>query len=84
MPRSLLERQLDDDELHEYTDVVISETDRLAALVDTLSGPGGPPNKQPVNVHELLEYVVKIVAAEDDKHVNDQSRLRSGPAADRP
>ena len=43
----LLERQLPDEELHEYTDVVISETDRLAALVDTLLGPGGPPNKQP-------------------------------------
>jgi len=59
----LLARQLDDDELVEYTRVVISETDRLAALVDTLLGPGGPPNKQPVNVHELLEYVVKIVTA---------------------
>jgi len=63
----LLERQLDDESLHEYTDVVISETDRLAGLVDTLLGPGGPPNKQPVNVHELLEYVLKIVAAEDDR-----------------
>jgi len=40
----LLERQLDDAELREYTDVVISETDRLAGLVDTLLGPGGPPN----------------------------------------
>lgn len=63
----LLERQLDDAELREYTDVVISETDRLAALVDTLLGPGGPPNKQPVNVHELLEYVVRIIEAEDDR-----------------
>jgi two-component system, NtrC family, nitrogen regulation sensor histidine kinase GlnL len=57
----LLERQLDSVELREYTDVVISETDRLAALVDTLLGPGGPPNKQPVNVHELLEYVIKLI-----------------------
>ena len=65
----LLERQLADDELKEYTAVVISETDRLAGLVDTLLGPGGPPNKQPVNVHELLEYVVKIVAAEVGKSV---------------
>lgn len=65
----LLERQLEDKELHEYTDVVISETDRLAALVDTLLGPGGPPNKQPVNVHELLEYVVRIVEAEEEKHL---------------
>ena len=65
----LLERQLDDAELHEYTDVVISETDRLAALVDTLLGPGGPPKKEPANVHELLEYVVRIIEAEDQKQL---------------
>ena len=53
----LLDRELDRDELHEYTRVIISEADRLARYpVDTLLGPGGPPNKQPVNVHELLEY----------------------------
>ena len=63
----LLERQLDDPEQREYTDVVISETDRLAGLVDTLLGPGGPPNKEPINIHELLEYVVRIVEAEDHK-----------------
>jgi len=66
----LLERQLPDAELREYTDVVINETDRLAALVDTLLGPGGPPNKRPVNVHELLEYVVRIIAAEDQRNVS--------------
>ena len=65
----LLERQLDDESLHEYTDVVISETDRLAGLVDTLLGPGGPPNKQPVNVHELLEYVVRLIESEDDRQL---------------
>ncbi len=62
----LLERQLPEDELREYTEVVISETDRLAALVDTLLGPGGPPNKQALNVHELLEYVVLIIEADDN------------------
>lgn len=60
----LLARQLHDAEQREYTDVVISETDRLAGLVDTLLGPGGPPDKQPVNVHELLEYVVRLLEAE--------------------
>ena len=65
----LLERQLGDAELREYTTVVISETDRLAGLVDTLLGPGGPPNKQPVNIHEMLEYVVRIIVAEDTKKV---------------
>ena len=66
----LLERQLPDDELREYTEVVISETDRLAALVDTLLGPGGPPQKRPVNVHELLEYVVRIVEVEDQRSLH--------------
>jgi len=61
----LLERQLESDEQREYTDVIISETDRLAGLVDTLLGPGGPPNKQPVNVHELLEYVLRLIDAEE-------------------
>jgi two-component system nitrogen regulation sensor histidine kinase GlnL len=63
----LLAKQLNDAELNEYTDVIISETDRLAGLVDTLLGPGGPPNKQPVNVHELLEYVVRIIEAEEQE-----------------
>ena len=57
----LLARQLPDENLREYTSVIISEADRLAALVDTLLGPGGPPDKRPVNVHELLEYVLKLV-----------------------
>ena len=57
----LLDRQLDSDELKEYTNVIISEADRLASLVDTLLGPGGPPNKQAINVHELLEYVVRLI-----------------------
>ncbi len=60
----LLARQLESADLREYTDVVISETDRLAGLVDTLLGPGGPPRKEPQNVHELLEYVVRIISAE--------------------
>lgn len=60
----LLERQLDSDELKEYTAVIISEADRLASLVDTLLGPGGPPNKQLVNPHELIEYVMRLVESE--------------------
>lgn len=51
-------------ELREYTDVIISEADRLAALVDTLLGPGGPPHKRWLNVHELVEYVLKLVEPE--------------------
>ncbi len=68
----LLERQLADAEQREYTAVVISETDRLAGLVDTLLGPGGPSNKEPVNVHELLEYVMRIIEAENKETLTIQ------------
>ena len=65
----LLGRQLPSAELREYTDVIISEADRLATLVDTLLGPGGPPNKRPVNVHELLEYVIRLLEPELDPRI---------------
>jgi len=65
----LLERQLDSEELKEYTTVIISEADRLASLVDTLLGPGGPPNKQLVNLHELIEYVLRLVSPAETGHV---------------
>ncbi len=65
----LLARQLDGPVLHEYTDVIVNETDRLASLVDTLLGPGGPPNKEAANIHELLEYVVRLVDAEDHERL---------------
>lgn len=66
----LLERQLDSDDLREYTGVIISEADRLAALVDTLLGPGGPPNRQIVNIHELLEYVLRLVEPETSANIS--------------
>jgi two-component system nitrogen regulation sensor histidine kinase GlnL len=60
----LLARQLPSTELQEFTDVIISEADRLASLVDTLLGPGGPPRKKAANVHELLEYVIRLLQPE--------------------
>jgi two-component system nitrogen regulation sensor histidine kinase GlnL len=60
----LLERQLADATLHEYTSVIIAEADRLAALVDTLLGPAKPPHKEPVNIHEIVQHVGRLLAAE--------------------
>ncbi len=60
----LLERQLKDPTLHEYTSVIIAEADRLAALVDALLGPGQPPRKEPANIHELVQHVGHLLAAE--------------------
>ena len=60
----LLERQLKDPTLHEYTAVIIAEADRLAGLVDALLGPVQPPLKEPVNIHELVQHVGHLLAAE--------------------
>lgn len=59
----LLERQLADASMREYTSVIISEADRLATLVDTLLGPGHHPRKEPINVHELLQHVGHLLSA---------------------
>jgi two-component system nitrogen regulation sensor histidine kinase GlnL len=60
----LLERELEDPELAEYTDVIIGEADRLAGLMDALLGPGGPPSREAVNLHELTERVAWLLEKE--------------------
>lgn len=68
----LLERQLEDASMREYTSVIISEADRLAGLVDALLGPGHAPHKELVNVHELLQHVSYLLAAEAPPGVSIQ------------
>lgn len=65
----LLARQLDDASMREYTAVIISEADRLVALVDTLLGPVHSPRKEPVNIHELLQHVGHLLAADSQSSV---------------
>jgi two-component system nitrogen regulation sensor histidine kinase GlnL len=61
----LLEAELPDPALFEYTRVIISEADRLQALVDRLAAPQRMPVKwQSVNVHEICERVCALVRAE--------------------
>jgi two-component system nitrogen regulation sensor histidine kinase GlnL len=60
----LLERQLSDATMREYTSVIISEADRLKNLVDTLLGPGHAPRKQLINIHELLQHVWQLLKLE--------------------
>lgn len=60
----LLERELNDEGLKEYTQVIISEADRLQALVDRMLGPNTLPRRGTVNIHEVLEHVRNLVRAE--------------------
>ncbi len=60
----LLERELPNEELKEYTRVIIGEADRLRALVDSLLGPARPMRREPLNVHELIDHVYRLARAE--------------------
>jgi len=60
----LLERELPNEELKEYTRVIIGEADRLRVLVDGLLGPTRPMRRAPLNVHELIDHVYRLARAE--------------------
>ena len=53
----LLDRELDQPALKEYTRVIIGEADRLTNLIDTLIGPRRPFDMVSTNIHMVLEHV---------------------------
>jgi two-component system nitrogen regulation sensor histidine kinase GlnL len=60
----LLNLELSDPDLKEYTQIIIAESDRLQGLMDKLLGPNKPPDFKVINVHEVLERVRQLVEAE--------------------
>ncbi|WP_317932421.1 nitrogen regulation protein NR(II) [Halioxenophilus sp. WMMB6] len=61
----LLSRELPNPQLHEYTDVIIDESDRLRNLVDRMLGPRQLPKWAKINIHEVLERVATLISAEN-------------------
>jgi two-component system nitrogen regulation sensor histidine kinase GlnL len=60
----LLERELNNPGLREYTQVIIKEADRLQDLMKRLLSPHRPMQPGPVNIHEILERVRSLLTAE--------------------
>ena len=60
----LLERELERASLHEYTQVIMKEADRLQLLMDRLLTPHRLPQNAPLNIHEVLERVRSLILAE--------------------
>lgn len=60
----LLDDELRDREQREYTRIIIHEADRLRNLVDRIMGSYRPIERQPLNLHEVLEHVRKLTQAE--------------------
>lgn len=65
----LLDLELQDQELKEYTQIIILESDRLKTLMDKMLGPSKPAKKQPMNIHEALERVSQLVNVESSNNI---------------
>ena len=63
----LLEHELNNPALREYTQVIIKETDRLQDLMKRLLSPHRPMQPGAVNIHEILERVRSLLKAEFPK-----------------
>lgn len=65
----LLDSELQEADLHEYTQVIIDEADRLRSLVDRMLGTNKALNISQLNIHEILERVCALIDAESGKQV---------------
>lgn len=63
----LLEHELPNPSLREYTQVIIKETDRLQDLMQRLLQPHQGMQPAPTNMHEILERVRSLILAEFPK-----------------
>ena len=65
----LLERELQHEEQKEFTEIIISEVDRLQTLVDRMLGPNRLPKKKLQNIHEIIDHVIRLLDIESDKNI---------------
>lgn len=60
----LLEHELSDSTLKEYTRIIIHEADRLRNLVDRMTGAYQPIKPRRLNIHEILEHIRRLIMVE--------------------
>ncbi|PZO09893.1 MAG: PAS domain-containing sensor histidine kinase [Lysobacteraceae bacterium] len=60
----LLGRRVEGEDAHELVELIGSEVDRLAALVERLLNPAPPRDFHPTNIHAVLERVRQLAEAE--------------------
>lgn len=62
----LLEREFDNDENKQFTQIIINEADRLKNLLDRMVGPKDIPTKSELNIHKVIEHVRQLVLVENN------------------
>ena len=55
----------------EYTDLIVSESNRLSQLVDQLLGPSRPLQLAVTNIHQVTEHVAALITAELHNSADD-------------
>ena len=65
----LLERELENDDQKEFTNIIIGEADRLRNLVNRLLGPNTLPQRESINIHEVTERVVQLISVDKPEQV---------------
>ena len=66
----LMEKKMDDQDLKEFTTIIIKESDRLRKFVDRMLSTNTHSGKADTNIHEVTEYVISIVNAENSRNLN--------------
>jgi two-component system nitrogen regulation sensor histidine kinase GlnL len=60
----LLERELPNAQLREYTDIIIEEADRLQSLLNCMLQPRAASHKRTTNIHQILIRVRQLLLSE--------------------
>lgn len=68
----LLAAELPQEDLADYTNIIIEETDRLRKLVDRLLGPNTLLQRRDTNIHEVLERVCTLIEVESNHQISIQ------------
>lgn len=63
----LLERELPNADLREFTQIILNESNRLKNLIDRMLGPNNRPQLQRINIHEPLEQVRRLLSIEAEE-----------------
>ena len=66
----LLEREIDDPSLKEFTAIIIGEADRLRNLVNSLLGPTTLPQRVRLNIHEVTEHVSQLINTQKTEKID--------------
>jgi two-component system nitrogen regulation sensor histidine kinase GlnL len=66
----LMEKELDDESLLEYTKIIINESDRLRNFLDRMMAANTHPVRSDTNIHEIIEYVISIIRVESSRNLH--------------